>query len=104
MMVNSALRRLRLERGLSQEALARQAGVSVSTLSSFENGWRPACHSERAVDIARVLAVPVADLFDGYEPSRDCGVHRRRPAGAAPSTVESQSGLRRIRLERELSV
>ena len=56
------LRRIRLERGLTQEALSHGSGVMQSHLSEIEAGKRNA-----SVDligaIALALAVPVAALF-----------------------------------------
>lgn len=68
---NSSLRRLRLERGLSRYALARQAEVSKDWLSQLENGLRPARHSEPAARVAAALGVEVAELFEGYAPASD---------------------------------
>ncbi len=60
------LRRIRLERGLTQEALSHVSGVMQSHLSEIEAGKRNA-----SVDligaIALALAVPVAALFAELE-------------------------------------
>ena len=57
------LRRLRLERGVTQEKLSHESGVMQSHLSEIEAGKRNA-----SIDligaIALALAVPVAALFE----------------------------------------
>lgn len=57
------LRRIRRERGLTQEALSHESGVMQSHLSEIEAGKRNA-----TVDligaVAFALKVPVAALFD----------------------------------------
>ena len=57
------LRRIRLERGITQERLSHDSGVMQSHLSEIEAGKRNA-----SVDligaIALALAVPVAALFE----------------------------------------
>ena len=60
------IRKLRADRGLSQEELAHRAGIDRSYLSEVENG-----HKSIGVmvldDIAAALEVEVADLFKGYK-------------------------------------
>ena len=57
------LRRLRLERGITQERLSHESGIMQSHLSEIEAGKRNA-----SIDligaIALALAVPVAALFE----------------------------------------
>jgi putative transcriptional regulator len=56
------LRVARAERDLSQDELARAAGVSRQTISSIETGQY--CPSTTlAIKLARVLALPFDDLF-----------------------------------------
>lgn len=56
-----AIRRLRLERDLTQEGLAHGAGITVGHLSKIERG-----HSnptwETVVAVAEALGVPVEEL------------------------------------------
>jgi transcriptional regulator with XRE-family HTH domain len=55
------LRALRRLRGMTQEDLARAAGVSVGTISRLEQGQRPPRpHTMR--EIARVLGVRITDV------------------------------------------
>jgi len=60
------IRKLRADRGLSQEELAHRAGIDRSYLSEVENG-----HKSIGVmvldDIAAALEVEVIDLFKGYK-------------------------------------
>ena len=57
------LRRIRLERGLTQERLSHESGVMQSHLSEIEAGKRNA-----SIDVigavALALGVPVADLLE----------------------------------------
>jgi transcriptional regulator with XRE-family HTH domain len=58
------LRELRLERGLSQEALAAQAGIHRTYVGGIELGLRnPAL--ENIARLARALRVSLGELFDG---------------------------------------
>ncbi len=49
------LRRLRKKAGLTQEALARQAGCSTNTVSRFEQGRHLSLHPLIEKSILRVL-------------------------------------------------
>ena len=61
--LGSQVRALRTARGLSQQALAEAAGLSVHSVSRLERGEQGA--SLEAVErIATALAVPVFKLFD----------------------------------------
>lgn len=54
---------LRLEHRLTQEALARQVGVSRQTMNAIETG-RHDPSLKVAFGIARALRVPIEDLFE----------------------------------------
>ena len=56
------IRSLRQERGLSQESLALESGLSRNMLIQVEWGQRGLL-AERLGDIAEVLGVKVSDLF-----------------------------------------
>lgn len=64
--LGDTLRLLRLQRGLTIEALATAAGISVTAIEFYEaNVWRPG----RATlhKLATVLAVTAAELQEGCE-------------------------------------
>ena len=56
------IRTLRLERGLSQESLALESGLSRNMLIQIEWGRRGVL-AERLADVADVLGVTPADLL-----------------------------------------
>ena len=57
------MRRLRLEAGLTQEALALESGLSRNHLIELEHGRRGVLF-ERLEDLAVVLGVPSSALLD----------------------------------------
>lgn len=67
------LRRLRVERGLSQERLALAAGIDRAYVGRIERGNENVTIA-RLEDLARVLDVPIAALFE-------TPAGKRRPAG-----------------------
>ena len=58
------IRTIRLEKGLTQEALALEAGISRNVLIEVEHG-RIGLLYERLFDISAVLDVEVSSLIDG---------------------------------------
>lgn len=69
-LVGTNLRRIRLERGLSQETLAADSGIAPSFLSQIENGKRSATVTTLDV-LARTLGVNIVELFaEPTEPPR----------------------------------
>src|SRR5262249_1710151 len=60
--LGNALRRLRRERGLEQQELARRAGITRQTLSRLESG-RAAPSAAIALRLARELGCRVEELF-----------------------------------------
>jgi transcriptional regulator with XRE-family HTH domain len=60
--VGKNLRRVRLLRGFSQEALAHEAGIAPSFLSQIENGKRSATITTLDV-LAKALKTPIVDFF-----------------------------------------
>lgn len=60
--VGETIRRLRIERGLTQESLAETSGVDRTLLIAMEFGRRGLLY-ERLFDIAEALDVPVAELL-----------------------------------------
>jgi transcriptional regulator with XRE-family HTH domain len=64
------VRRLRLERGLAQEELARQVGVSKTQVYLVENGLTKSPRPERLRRYARALGVTLEYLRHGQGPER----------------------------------
>lgn len=65
-MADTAVRRARLSRGMSQDALAREAGISRQALSAIESGaYQPGVAV--ALRLARVLDRTVESLFGARE-------------------------------------
>jgi len=62
-MIGPVVRRLRLERKLSQESLAGSARVSSGYLSKLERGLYKQPSYEVLSRIAVALSIPVADLY-----------------------------------------
>lgn len=63
------LKHLRLEKGLSQEALAKELMTSRSTVAKWESGIRIPT-SESLKLIALVFEIEVSDLFDNQETTK----------------------------------
>lgn len=64
--VGAQIRAIRIEKGLTQEALALEAGISRNHLIEVEHGRRGLLY-ERLVDLSRVLGVRTSDFFAGME-------------------------------------
>ena len=64
--IGSNIREVRLERNLSQEALAKMCGFSNTTLSTYENG-RKAPSLDTIAEIAKNLKVTIERLYYGDE-------------------------------------
>ncbi|MFV8160551.1 helix-turn-helix domain-containing protein [Mycobacterium sp. 134] len=60
--VGQRIRNLRIERGLTQEALALESGVTRNVLIHVEHGKRGLLF-ERLYDLAEVLGIPAGDLL-----------------------------------------
>lgn len=65
--VGARVRQLRLEAGLSQEALALEAELSRNQLIRLEQGAHGLLF-ERLVDLADVIGCDVKDFFDAKAP------------------------------------
>lgn len=75
--------RIRKEKGVTQEEMARTLGVSQSIVSGYERG-ELRLHGELLIQLARILGVS-ADEMLGLQPTADTG------------TVKNRRILRRIR-------
>jgi transcriptional regulator with XRE-family HTH domain len=60
--VGRRIRTLRVDRGLTQEALALGSGVTRNVLIDVESGKRGLLY-ERLFDLAEVLGVPASELI-----------------------------------------
>ncbi|MEU9808551.1 helix-turn-helix transcriptional regulator [Mycobacterium sp. NPDC050853] len=60
--VGERIRAIRIEQGITQEALALTSGVSRNVLIDVEQGKRGLLY-ERLFDIAAALDIPVIDLL-----------------------------------------
>ncbi len=78
------LRRLRLARDITQERLAEHIGISVTFLGLIERGVN-APSFETIEEIARVLRVPVAELFLFNAEGRIGKSEKRSRASRRPS-------------------
>jgi transcriptional regulator with XRE-family HTH domain len=75
--VGTNIRRMRTEKGMTQEALALRSGVTRNVLIDVELGRRGLLY-ERLFDIAEALQVPVCDLIDPRHESPKRNRHSRR--------------------------
>lgn len=69
MTIAHRLRHLRTQRGLSQENLARKAGLSAAHINRLERGSRAKVgpHLETLKLLAQGLGVSLIELLDGVE-------------------------------------
>ncbi len=70
------IRRIREEKSLTQLYVAEVAGVSVDTVSRWENNRTPAVKRENALALARALEVDLPDILEAEPPP---------PTGRAPA-------------------
>jgi transcriptional regulator with XRE-family HTH domain len=69
------IRYQRMQRGLSQDAVAQELGLTFQQLQKYEKGVNRISIG-RLVRIAKILDVPVSTLLDGVE---DSGQHEASP-------------------------
>ena len=75
--VGKNLQRVRLERGLSQEALAHDARIAPRYLSQIENGSRSPTIT-KLQDLASTLTIPIVEFFAESKLSPARGLPRGR--------------------------
>jgi predicted ATPase/DNA-binding XRE family transcriptional regulator len=90
------LRHLRLDAGLTQEALAERTGVSAQAIGALERGDRRYPHSQTVAMIAAGLGVEIGAL----DPPRRAGAPRRAPE---PDRALAAAATGLIGRERELA-
>ena len=76
-LVGRNVRRLRLGRGLSQEALAHDAEIAPSYLSQIETGKRSPTVT-LLQDLATALRTPIVEFFANSKPAPSKGLPRGR--------------------------
>ncbi len=59
---NIKIQQIRMERGWTQEDLAKAAGLTLQTIHRIENGKTPNPKKETIVAIAKALMVEVTDI------------------------------------------
>ena len=74
-MMGKLIKRLRRERGLSQDVLSRLAGIGRSHLAMIETGSKNA-NVETLWNISRALNMPLSSLFALYESGLNSGEKR----------------------------
>ena len=62
--LGAVVRRLRRQRDLTQESLARRVGIAQPTLSQIESGARVNPSLAIVKRLARALGVPVGELLE----------------------------------------
>lgn len=62
-MIKNRLKKLREERGISQEKLSEMSGISRTTLSKIENNEEVSVNTRTIVKLADVFEVNPSDIF-----------------------------------------
>ena len=88
--IGQAVRSLRLDRGLTQEALAARIGCATSRISDIERD-RHDTQLRRLREVAAALGVHVSRLIEG-EASVDLTTDNNAPQGAATPGGASKEG------------
>jgi transcriptional regulator with XRE-family HTH domain len=98
------LRELRAEKGLTQKALAEQAGVSQATVSSLEQGvFEPVWSS--VVTLAQALGVDCRAFLEEPAEGPDAGRGRpKKPGGEEPAIKRPRGRPRKGEAEGEAEV
>lgn len=88
----SAVARAREASGLSQERLAKLAGVSRKTIARVENDVTYATSVDVARRIARTLGQSIDELFGHGSEGTACGDCRGKNTGPRTAAVEGSAG------------
>src|ERR1700759_4165983 len=89
--VGERLRKLREERGLSQEALGQKVDVSFQQIQKYERGANRGGAS-RLFEFSQVLDVPVESFFNGLARDAEDDVEAPAPANELASFARSREG------------
>ncbi|HEY7153115.1 MAG TPA: helix-turn-helix transcriptional regulator [Gemmataceae bacterium] len=76
--IGKRVRQLRIDRGLSQQALATAAGLSISVVTTIEQGQRDDPRISTVVALARALGIGVDALLSDAAPSDSAPAKRTR--------------------------
>lgn len=95
--IGQNIRRMRLVRGLSQEALAVQIGITFQQVQKYEKGANRVGGS-RMVQIAKALGVSVVELYDGAE----LGSVKASASDASAITAQTRQEVEMLRAFRRL--
>lgn len=97
--VGARVRSCRESRGLSQDALARQIGVSFQQLQKYEKGTNRISVGRLQV-IAQVLEVPIGQFFKGLD--EQAAMDEGNPYPDAAQFIDALEGLELIRAFRRI--
>ena len=65
-MLGNNIRKIRQQKNLTQEKLARLADISLNTLTKIESGFAESPNIKTVVKIAKVLDVSLDKLVENY--------------------------------------
>src|SRR6185312_15114632 len=88
-MVGAKIRMFRINRGMSQTALAERVGVSFQQVQKYEKGTNRVGAS-RLSQIASVLGITVGELFEGAQPQE------KTAAANSPVQLLAEPGALRV--------
>ena len=97
MRVAQNIYRLRSERGLTQQELARRAGMRQPRIAELERG-DVGSTQDTLVRIALALEVDIADLYERADLSATLPAETRRPTRKARGTVSAAGNLAAAKL------
>jgi transcriptional regulator with XRE-family HTH domain len=98
-LVGQNVRICRLEKKLSQGELGRRIGVTFQQVQKYENGANR-IGAGRLTQIAGVLGVPLAALFDGAVTVGDAGLRSAREMMSRPRSLRLLQAYDRIKDKR----
>lgn len=97
--VGKRLRFGRTMQGMSQEAIGEAIGVTFQQIQKYERGVN-CIRASKLFELAKILKVPVAFFFEGYESEGRKGAYSIPGAGdSAVSEFEVETGSNRETLE-----
>ena len=67
------VKRLRKDRGWTQEFLAKVAGLERLAVTRIENKGRENCHADTLISLAGALGVTLDELVHGHRRARKAG-------------------------------